>query len=121
MSEHTPNFLAEYPENGYGRYCKKPDYNRCCASVADGMWSSKQCSRKASHGPNGAYCKTHDPIAKLAKQEAAHEKFLTDLAASRRKQQFLSDCQDAVRQIAAGHNDPRALAQSILDKLEALQ
>lgn len=34
---------------------------------------------------------------------------------------FRKDCADAIRAIAAGHNDPRGLAQSILAEFEGDQ
>lgn len=30
-------------------------------------WSNRQCSRKNGHGPDGLFCKQHDPIAQQEK------------------------------------------------------
>jgi hypothetical protein len=115
----TPEFKAQYLTS-YGRYGTKPDYTRCAESVAgSGRFPSySQCTRKCGHGPHGAWCKQHDPEAVKAKREAQTAKWVAEIEASRRSRQFDADCKDAIHQIAAGHNDPRGLAQSIIDKLE---
>ena len=116
---HSPEFLAQYPK-AYGRYKNAPpDYAKCAAGVYTGVWSgSQQCSRKNGHGPHGAYCKQHDPEAAKRRREESYAKYRAESQARQREHQFAADSKDAIRQIAAGHNDPRALAQSIIDKLE---
>lgn len=96
-----------------------PDYTRCCADV----WPppghiSSQCSRKRGHGPDGAYCKQHDPAEVKRRQEEASARYERDMA--RRRLGFDGRrFRDALRQIAKGHNDPRALAVEVLgDMLE---
>lgn len=118
MNGHTPEFLALY-DSSYGRNYRSvpPDYTRCAAAVF-GAWDTKQCLRANGHGPHGAYCKQHDPVARKAKQDAGAAKWRNDMENLRRESTFTSDCQSAIREIAAGHNDPRGLAQSIIDKLE---
>lgn len=118
--ERTPEFLALYPD-GYGRaYAKQsPDYNRCCARVySDAHRASYQCKRKNGHGLHGAYCKIHDPEKVAARREAQLSAWQINWSKERRRADFVVECQAAIRLIADGHNDPRALAQSIIDKLE---
>lgn len=118
--KRTEEFLAQYPK-GYGRNNRaQPDHDRCAESVSsDDIWyGTHQCSRKAKHGPHGAWCKQHDPIARKAKAEARTAKWRSEMAASSANYKFKTDCQAAIRSIASGHNDPRGLAQSIIDELE---
>lgn len=63
MTEHTKEFLSHYPETYGHRHKHAPDLSRCCARVWDG-WYESQCSRKNGHGPDGAYCKQHNPVEK---------------------------------------------------------
>lgn len=74
------------------------DTSRCKAEVYHGK-DHRQCSRKPGHGPEGAYCKQHDPDAKAIKRNypAAIE---------------------MIQSIAAGHHDPKAAAQAFLDKIK---
>ena len=118
---HTPEFLACYPESWYGRYSNiKADLNRCCAKIYHATWaSSLQCARKNGHGPHGAYCKQHDPVAVKAKDEARRAKYKAERDKKERVHVFQSDCIAAIRKIAEGHNDPRGLAQDIIAKMEA--
>ena len=123
MTEHTAEFLACYRDT-YGRYGNtNADHSRCCIAVSvPGAWSrSKQCTRKNGHGTHGAYCKQHDPVAVKAKDEARSAAWRAEWDAKSRAHNFAGDCIAAIRAIASGHNDPRALAQSIIDKLEAAQ
>ncbi len=118
MTEHSPAFLAHYrPSYGRSWSPAAPDYSRCCEIVI-GQIHSGQCTRKNGHGPDGAYCKQHDPIAIKAKIAASDAKWRAEQDAKARQAEFANDCKAAIREIAAGHNDPRALAQSIIDKLE---
>ncbi len=120
MTERTPEFLGQFPK-GYGiRSEGRPDYARCAESIHGvGRWPSfHQCNRKNGHGPHGAWCKQHDPVARKAKQDARNAKWRAEYDDEHRKATFAEDCKAAIRQIAAGHNDPRGLAQSIIDKLD---
>jgi hypothetical protein len=121
MTEYSDDFKAQYPKDyGPSFRCRKPDYARCAASVADGgrMVTSIQCSRKNGHGPEGAWCKQHDPqaIAAKRKSELAARKKAWDNAS--RKAAFIAEAQDAIRAIAEGHNDPMTLAREILARYE---
>jgi hypothetical protein len=97
----------------------KPDPALCAASVyRPPSWFSCQCSRKGVLEYGGhRWCKLHHPPAELAKREAKHAKW----AAERKRQDDLwtlgkqkDAALEAIKQIAAGHNDPRALAQEVL-------
>lgn len=57
----------------YGRWGSAPNKERCCATVPDGPYHTKQCMRPRGHGPGGYFCKVHDPAvveARLAKRRA---------------------------------------------------
>ncbi len=120
MTERTPEFLALYPrrKRRFG-----PDYDmdqaRCCEMV----WQShsrerSQCQRKNGHGPHGAYCKMHDPVAKKAKDDARHAEMHARRDAQKRDAKFTELARDAVKKIAAGHNDPAGLCRAILAEVE---
>lgn len=103
-------------QKSYGRYHTTPDLTRCCENVADGFWS-KQCSKPCGYGPEKAYCKVHDPEAVKARRDKATAEYKAQLAIDRVKwagPKFL----EALRQIAAGHNDPRALAEEVIKEFE---
>ena len=121
MTDHTPEFLACYPDAGYGiNYKSAANHLRCAESVRDkGSWPSySQCSRANGHGPHGAWCKQHNPDAVKAKREARDKAWDAERAESYRKYAFEAECRNAIREIAAGHNNPRELAQGIIDRLE---
>jgi len=118
MSEDNLNQL--YPK-AYGRWAGRPegiapDYTRCCKGVVsrEGGWAHEyQCTRKRGYGPDDAYCKQHAPETAKARraeveerEKASRERFRIQLAAPR----LLA----VLRQIAAGHNDARGLAESIV-------
>lgn len=118
MTDHSEEFLAQYKET-YGRYDKKADHTRCASSVYDDMWSgARQCSRKNGHGPHGAWCKQHDPVAVKARDVARRAQWKAEYDAKDRKRKFEAECIAAIKSIAAGHNDPRGLAQSLIDEGE---
>lgn len=83
------------------------------------------CSKCATDDPdadgNPTKCSTHSKAgqARLAERHLAQNQISRDrFEKERRKRAFDLNCQQAIRDIAAGHNDPRTLAQSIIDKLE---
>ena len=121
MTAHTPEFLACYPADWYGRnYKAAADHARCAENVFENRgWGYSQCSRANGHGPHGAWCKQHDPDAVKAKREAQHNAWEAKSAAEGREHDFKTECQSAIRAIAAGHISPRELAQGIIDRLEA--
>ncbi|MFC3724447.1 hypothetical protein [Neoaquamicrobium sediminum] len=101
----------------YGDHGKTaPDFERCCVEVTRyiGNWPHYgQCARKRGHGPDGAYCKQHDPEKVEARkavsderEKAAYNKQRLEWAGPR----FFK----VLEQIADGHNDPRTLAHEAI-------
>jgi hypothetical protein len=90
---------------------------------SDGNWSSThQCERKGKYEEGGyLWCGTHKPSIVAERKAAREAKWRAEWdakdAESRRQEaeRKLKDAAlDAIRKIAAGHNDPRGLAQEIL-------
>lgn len=113
----------EYKE-AYGlRGNFKPDPTRCAKEVSDSsLWGHyHQCTRKAKYDPdeNGkpTTCKVHSEAAiaaRRAKQEDAqrvssHMFWL---------QKYGATFFDALKEIADGHNDPRALAAAKIKEFQ---
>lgn len=101
--------------------------DRCRASVYDnGIRRSYQCQRKPAvircvDGKEIGFCKQHDPEAVKARHTARAKEWERERAEARAKEQRRADtakanaaAKAALEQIAAGHNDPRALAAEIL-------
>ena len=113
------NFVAQF-RKFYGRYNRTPPvFNQCAASISGGNYGAglHQCARKNGHGPHGAWCKQHDPVAVKAKREISDAKWRAKYDAAQRQRKFTAEAKDAVRAIAAGHNDPRGLCAEILARL----
>ncbi len=112
-----------------------PDLTRCRANVADGgrSFSSHQCEKVAKvfrdvivYGEEEkgvqsiGFCTIHDPVKVAEKRKAAQERW--DREAERHKQAHArnkdrpAEYVEVLREIAAGHNDPRALAAEVLAK-----
>lgn len=113
---------TRYPAT-YGKWAgrpqgAKPDYTRCCEEVTRyvGNWPQYgQCTRKRGHGPDQAYCKTHDPVAVAERHEAATKAYNEKYNKARygyHGRHFY----EILKQIAEGHNDARGLAQETIDK-----
>ena len=125
MTDHAPEFKASY-NAFYGKpYAPlKPDYSRCASEVWSGL-TLNQCSRKNGHGPHGAHCKQHDPVAQKAKDDARRAELYANAAAvsakwatEKRREDFSAACRIAVRKIAEGTvSDPQAMAQDIVERL----
>lgn len=115
--------VSSFHSKAYGQWAgnnagRKPDPARCCVEVtATTSWVSHQCSRRRGYGPEEAYCKQHDPAAVKARDDAAKAKYKAQVEKEKPKW-FARDFLAALREIAAGHNNPRDLAQSIIDKYE---
>ena len=115
MTEHSPEFLAQYPKGGFGlSYNKRDaDYTRCAQTVSDGgRWPRyHQCTRKNGHGPHGAWCKQHDPEAVKARHEARNKAWLREWKAKATEADLKAEALTIIRQIAEGHNDPSSLCR----------
>lgn len=119
--QFSDDFKAQYPKDyGPSYRAVKPDFSRCAQTVLDGAgWGSHQCTRKNGHGPHGAWCKAHDPDAVKAKREARYAKMRAGWDREKSLNDAKAALEPALRQIAAGHNDPRALAESVIAALDA--
>ncbi|TMO31879.1 hypothetical protein CWC26_21705 [Pseudoalteromonas sp. S4488] len=75
-----------------------------------------QSTRTRGHGPDGAYCKLHDPEAVALRQKVTRPRedarYRTMRLAWAGPRFF-----EVLKQIADGHNDPRALAAEALASL----
>lgn len=81
--------------------------------AAQGGWRFYQCKKAAMAGSR--FCKQHDPdeVKKRDQQRQAR----SDREWRKRRIELNGDrFMRALKQIADGHNDPRALAQETLDK-----
>lgn len=113
----------------YGKWAGNPagvagDPKRCVQSLMD-RWhpGGYQCTRPRGYGPDGCYCKQHDPAAVAARNAARDAAYKAKWSADdlrRQKAEAGAKALDALRQIAAGHNDPRSLAQELLDQFPSL-
>lgn len=110
--------LKDHYPDAYGRYKKKPDLSKCCERVTGpSPWEgSRQCSKPNGHGPDGAYCKTHDPAAVEARRQASEAKYNESRKkwALERNAEKLALALDAIER---GHNDPREVAKEALADL----
>ena len=120
-SEPTEAFKAQFKKS-YGLNIKRePDFNKCAENVrAEGSWPQyNQCTHKNGHGPEGAWCKMHDPVARKAKQAARDAKWRSDWDREKALNNANAALVPALRAIADGHNDPRALATEVIAALDA--
>jgi len=79
-----PRTKEEAEKRRYGQWAGSKGYaynpQFCAASVWDNI-RTNQCSRKPGHGPDGLYCKQHDPDALKAKRDARNAKWKAENAA----------------------------------------
>lgn len=99
-----------------------PDKRYCVGSVWNGRMGSYQCSRKPKHEYGGhGWCTQHYPPNEHARKEARtaawrresaerEARYAREIAERKQKDAAL----EAIRKIAAGHNDPRGLALEVL-------
>ena len=115
----TDAFKAQYPQF-YGRVYspRPPNYTKCAGRIA-GVFGSEQCSRKPGHGPEGAWCKTHEPIAEKARYVAKVAKWDAEHTMRRALSDATAALEPALRRIAEGHNDPRELSREVIAALDA--
>ena len=116
--------LSSLHRKRYGTWAGNPTGNpampdKCCENVwpAGRFMFPHQCNRARGHGPERAYCKQHDPeyIADKRRVEAAKH----EAAMEMRKIEWAAHGMfAALRQIADGHNDPRALAKETIKDLK---
>ena len=99
------------------RFGNVVDPKRCKASVSHSVWHSTQCSRKP-HADG--WCKQHHPDTEAAKHDEREARWAEERARDAlryaRNHDRPAEYKEALRQIAAGHNDARALAAEVLAK-----
>ncbi len=96
---------------------------RCDAHVYSG-WRGHQCARNGVIERDGKfYCRQHDPVTVQQKRDdrskAMDDRFAAMDARHKEAARIAAlqvDAVAALREIAAGHNDPRALAAEVLAK-----
>lgn len=118
---------SSYPRS-YGSWAGNtrgfpPDFTRCKTAVSTkgSCGRTHQCHRPNGFGPGAAFCKQHDPEAVSERHRKSQEKW--DSAFQDRLHKMMWGtrgwaCLGALRKIAEGHNDPRALAQEVLNRVE---
>lgn len=116
--------LSHYPKS-YGAWAgdpkgHEPDFTRCCVGVwSKERWSREgQCARKNGFGPDGAYCKQHDPAVKKAREDEARARWTKKWNAER-YQWHGRTFFDALVKIADGHNDARGVAQEVIKEFRS--
>lgn len=117
MSDVTEALKSHY-RSSYGRswHPAAPDFTRCCENVRTPVGATTdfhQCLRKRGFGPDGAYCKQHDPSAAQARREASRARYVEQTNKLRYGWSGRT-FYDALKQIAEGHNDARGLAQQVI-------
>jgi hypothetical protein len=97
-----------------------PNYVMCCEEVSTNeRWPKRyQCSKKRGHGPDGAYCKLHDPAAVEARRKASDARS-TEKWNKLRYELHGRTFFDALLKIAEGHNDARGVAQEAIAKFKS--
>ena len=80
--ELTSLHLPRYGKMGH-KHGLPPKPDQCCVEITHyvGRWPEwSQCSKKRGHGPEGAYCATHDPEKVAARQRKQGAKYAQDAA-----------------------------------------
>lgn len=96
---------------------------RCDGRVHSG-WRVHQCARNGVVEHDGKfYCRQHDPVAVRQRDDARRAAWAAErnVEEAQRKEAariaaLRVDAAAALRKIAAGHNDPKALAIKVLAK-----
>lgn len=108
----------------HGAFDQSFSASQCAASVHDSGRGVgfHQCQRKGTLEHDGhKWCKQHFPPNVEKKHAEWEAKYRAERAAEDeawRKKKVAARFEDILRQIAAGHNDPRSLAQAILDEYD---
>lgn len=122
MMELTSLHMKRYGCWGGNPNGDKAIPDRCAKTVCSNDRGAipSQCARKRGHGPEGAYCKQHDPDAVAARRMASMRKYNAE-AARDNKQWWGPKFLSVLEQIAAGHNDPQSIAREILGEFNENQ
>lgn len=94
------------------------DMARCRAQVYEPVSRNfGQCARKKAVEVDGVgYCNQHSPSAQKRRNEARLEREAAEQRQRDRRFKRPIDYRDALREIAAGHNDPRSVARDALER-----
>lgn len=116
MLERSPLYKAKYAAWAGFPEGNKPDFSRCCEEVwSRERWSRHyQCTRPRGHGPDGAYCKQHDPEVVKARNDASNARG-KEAWRKRMIEAYGKKFFDTLVKIADGYNDARGLAREIVD------
>lgn len=92
-----------------------PNFTRCCAEVCSRERFSRfyQCTKPRGHGPDGAYCKQHDPVVAKVRKDAAAARG-KDRWNKLRYEIHGRTFFNALLKISEGHNSPRELAMKVI-------
>jgi hypothetical protein len=96
------------------------DKMRCITEVYEGIGRAHQCPRKRGHGPDGLYCKQHDPEAVKVRQEASSARYNQSWNLRMRPYRQRDAAFEALKKIATGYNDARSLAEDLLRKWDEI-
>ena len=95
--------------------------NTCCKKINAGgsIWppTYRACGKTAKFERDGKwYCGIHDPAAREAKNLAKTAAWHAEWDAKDNRRKFVEACEQAIRDIAAGADEPSAIAVAILSK-----
>lgn len=106
----------------YGRWAGNPkgnpeDPTRCVEEVCSGgrEMTFYQCLRKRGHGPEGLYCKQHDPEAVKRRLAESSKKFDAEMVV--RQKQWLAE--DLGRLLVDAGYDTEEKVKALLEKNKA--
>ena len=115
---HRPRFYGQWAGNPAGT---PEDPRRCIEKINDpNEWYSHQCKRKRGHGPDGLYCKQHNPEAITAKRAAEDARWVKERAKQDYEvmlRRYNSECAALIEQIVT--NDPYTPADGSIADLYA--
>lgn len=123
------SWTPEPKEDGYRYYGvwagrpdgRKEDKTRCIKAVSQRRsWRSGQCKRKRGFGPEGLYCKQHDPAVVASRTATSQKNYEEKSRLWARPHNQRKEAHRVLTQIAEGHNDARGLAIDLLARWETL-
>lgn len=113
-------------ERRYGQWAGNPrgqaeDTSRCIESVYPNTRGGHehQCQRKRGYGPDGLYCKIHDPAAVKQRQKESERKYQMEWERSYAIPRLKDAVVDAVRRMRNGE-DMEGYAQAVADAVAAV-
>jgi hypothetical protein len=109
----------------YGNWAGRPngtseDPALCVVSVHSGLPGAfgHQCNRKRGHGPDGLYCKQHDPAVVAARNAERSKAYEAKWEKQMRPHRMREVYEKALQDIANGHNAPMARAREALEQFK---